>query len=123
MLNVGCTSIPVSPSSCIENTIDVKVVKIDYENKRLFVSSNTVRSEKIKSNLNELKMCFSSHKWKGLWSLSLFSESKYAGYKDEESIIQYHSDNSWATAYIAEYDSENNILTSSPALHPIQTQP
>jgi hypothetical protein len=55
--------------------------------------------------------------------LSLFTDAKYAGYKDEKNIIPYHEDNSWAKAYVAEYDSQANTLISYPAYKPKQILP
>ena len=77
----------------------------------------------IASKLDKLKDCFMSSNWHNDWSLSLFTHEKYAGYKDEERIIPYHKDNSWAKAYKAEYDSASNSLISNPALNPQQVLP
>ena len=95
-----------------------KVVKIDKRNHRFFIASHKLEVNDIALNIEKLRACFSASSWKNPWSLSVFSEEKYAGYKDEGHIVQYHEDNSWAKAYVAEYSEESGELMSYPFVDP-----
>lgn len=108
LIGYGCASNALDyekkTNQCVEVVLNVKVVKIDKENQRLFIVSPTVDAQDIADHIKELQACFESNGWCTNWSLSLFSDEKYAGYKDDPAIIPYHEDNSWAKGYIAEVD-------------------
>lgn len=99
--------------SCIENVSGYLVVKVDSLNHRFFA----IQQEKNKKNKQELltkfSECFINTPWEGDWNISLFSEKKFAGYKDQNDIIPYHKGNQWAAAYLAEFSS--NSMVKYPA--------
>ena len=103
---------------CVEDVLKVRIVKVDKKNQHYFIAASDVAADVIAANTSKLRGCFTNSPWKDIWSLSVFSDPKYAGYKDEEHIIPYHKNNSWAKAYVAEYDSQTNTLTSYPAYKP-----
>ncbi len=107
-----------SSKRCVEDVLKVKVVKVDQKNKRYFIAGPGVSVDDIAVNIGKLSGCFANSPWKDNWSLSLFSDPQYAGYKDEEHIIPFHKNNSWAKAYVAEYDSQSKTLVSYPAYKP-----
>lgn len=96
----------------------MSVVRIDEKNHRLFVVPNQPSQEAIISRLNSSAECFKKSSWSNDWSVSLFINKKYAGYKDEPKIIEYHQNNEWAKAYIGEFDGPSKTYTKSPALKP-----
>jgi len=51
-------------------------------------------------------------------SLSVFSDKKLAGYKDEPNIIPFHKTDEWSKGYLAEYDAASKTLTLNPVTHP-----
>ena len=59
--------------------------------------------------------------WGQDWRASFFSDSKFAGYKDEPGLAESVRDGSWARAYLAEYDNSTAQLILYPAL-PAQKQ-
>jgi hypothetical protein len=52
--------------------------------------------------------------WSKNWSVSVFEEVKYAGYKNDESIRPYWEDGSWHKAYLAEYAHQESLLVRYP---------
>jgi hypothetical protein len=118
---VGCNAEShslVEAQKCVENTLGYRVVRIDERNHRFFLSGSAAKAKSIELKIDQLRQCFSSSDWSGVWSLSVFSDEKYAGYKDEKDIVHYHADNSWANAYIAEYSEDTHELVSYPAIDP-----
>ncbi len=103
---------------CIENAFNVKVVRIDGKNHRLFVAGKDVTAADIKLKLHIIEKCCISLKWGEDWALSVFTEEKYAGYKDETRMLPYHAGNAWAKAYILEYDHLTRRLIKNPATKP-----
>jgi hypothetical protein len=127
LIGYGCASNAIDyekkADQCVEAVLNVKVAKFDKENQRLFIVSATVDAQDIADHIKELQSCFDNRKWSTNWSLSLFSDEKYAGYKDDPEIIPYHEDNSWAKGYKAEYDRRTSTLISYPAFEPKQLLP
>nr|WP_319395073.1 hypothetical protein [uncultured Desulfobacter sp.] len=109
--------------TCVENILKANVVRVDDINHRFFVVSNTIKASDIKNNLSSLRKCFAGTNWHPDWVLSVFTDSKYAGYKDEETIIPFHKQNMWAKAYIFEYDQANRSLIQNPATKPENIMP
>ncbi|MGF1689290.1 hypothetical protein L4C36_21900 [Photobacterium japonica] len=113
---VGCSQISGDEmADCVSETLDVQIVRMDENNQRLFVVPNGSVQIKV-SAADDVNHCFESSRWNDNWSVSVFSASKYAGYKDEENIIQYHKDGAWSKGYLAEIDGVNKTVTYSPAI-------
>lgn len=124
LLTAGCAgSVNKSMTSCIEASLNVKVVRIDEQNHRLFLAGKGITAEDIRQKLHIIEKCLVSLKWGDEWALSLFTQEKYAGYKDEPRILPYHEGNAWAKAYIFEYDHLTRRLMKNPATHPEQVVP
>jgi hypothetical protein len=125
ILTVGCatTTNEIQSKECVENILKAKVVRVDDKNHRFFVVSNIIKSSDIKDNLIQLEKCFVDTKWQPDWALSVFTDSKYAGYKDEEKIIPFHKQNMWAKAYVFEYDHASRNLIKNPAINPEHIMP
>ncbi|KJY95776.1 hypothetical protein CWC12_01405 [Pseudoalteromonas ruthenica] len=96
--------------NCVQQTLGFEVVRTDPINNRFFVVPNTQFSVDSTSHL-ALDQCFDEMSWQDDWSISVFSNAKYAGYKDEKDIIPLHADNKWINAYLAEIDSSGVTLT------------
>lgn len=122
---VGCaaTTKEVSPKECVENTLKAQVVRVDDKNHRFFVVSRQTKASDIKDNLSQLEKCFLNTEFQPDWALSVFTDAKYAGYKDEEKIIPFHKNNMWAKSYVLEYDQASRSLIKNPAFHPQQIMP
>lgn len=97
----------------------LSIVRIDERNERLFVQA----SPEIVSDLGNVKELLRKTKeyvetchtiWSRNWSVSIFAEAKYAGYKDEGKIRGYVMDGSWEKAYLGEYDNHNGLLIRFP---------
>lgn len=103
-------------SSCVEGVSGFNVVRVDERNHRYFV----IREQKSRLSdddlLKKLSVCFIKTEWVNDWSISLFSEVRFAGYKDEPNIIPLHKGNQWAKAYLAEYDGAELTMVKYPAL-------
>jgi len=54
--------------------------------------------------------------WNNRWHASLFSDAKYAGFKDEEALEPHVRDGSWQKNYLAEYEEQACKLTLYPLL-------
>lgn len=110
----GCsTSATKSAKECVQTNLKGDVVRIDEINHRYFVVPN----EEFQPNsiqLDPLSKCFKGSPWKNDWSVSVFSEAKYAGYQDEAAIIPFHKDNQWAQAYLAEIDGQSLTISIDP---------
>ena len=76
---------------------------------------NTVaKARKVLLSLQEtLKQCRA--KWGRTWSVSFFSDRKYAGYKHDDNMQRFVRDGSWARAYLGEYERVEGKLTLHPA--------
>jgi hypothetical protein len=96
-----------------------QIVKIDERNERLFVITDIETIENIGSVKEIIRQAsifiYKGRKgWSCKWSISFFSNKKFAAYKDDESVLQYVVDGSWSKNYLAEYYNENQILTRFP---------
>lgn len=122
---IGCaaTANETLSKECVENILKAKVVRVDNKNHRFFVVSSIIKTSDIKDNLKQLEKCFIGTKWQPDWALSVFTDSKYAGYKDEEKIIPLHKQNMWAKAYLFEYDHASRNLIKNPAFNPEHIMP
>ncbi|MEN8179212.1 MAG: hypothetical protein ABFS39_11440 [Pseudomonadota bacterium] len=121
---IGCTTTLNRESvNCIERILNVEVVRIDEKNHRYFIVSKEIKALDVKNKINIMDKCFSNTPWQRDWALSVFTEAKYAGYKDEQKIIPYHIDNTWAAAYTVEYDHFTKSLIKNPATNPEQLMP
>lgn len=125
MLTTSCaaTTSQKSAKQCVEHILKVDVVRVDDINHRLFIVSKKTDVPAIKENITDLEKCFVKSQWQKDWSLSVFTDAKYAGYKDEENIIPHHKNNMWAKAYLLEYGHSNKSLIKEPALNPEQIMP
>ncbi len=95
------------------------IVRFDDHSRRAFVvadvrqlQNRTNASQLLKHLQDAIGVC--KPDWDGSWSVSFFSNAKYAGYKDEASLATYVADGSWEAAYIAEYDRSAGQLTLYP---------
>jgi hypothetical protein len=105
--------------NCAEEIIrSDSLIKVDQEHKRIFVVLKTIKQAELKTLIQKLESCFNNHEWNNQWSLSVFSNKRIAGYKDEPNIIPFHKNNAWAKGYLAEYSSLTRILTLAPATSP-----
>lgn len=112
----GCSQISGGEiADCVSEMLDVQIVRMDENNQRFFVVPNDSAQIKVTA-ADDVNHCFESSPWKDNWSVSVFSASQYAGYKDEKNIIQYHKDGAWSKAYLAEIDGVNKTVTYSPAI-------
>ena len=103
-------------SSCVENTAGFEIVRVDDKNHRYFVTQENKSTLQDEELLTKLSICFIKTDWSNDWSISLFSEKRFAGYIDEPTIIPLHDGNQWAKAYLAEYNGAENSATKYPAL-------
>jgi len=53
--------------------------------------------------------------WAESWSVSLFSDAKFAAYKTEPQVRRFVEDGSWSSAYLGEYDASSEKLTLYPS--------
>ena len=95
------------------------IVRIDDRNERLFIETTTTKVANFKAMRRMVSdagtyigKCHT--KWGQGWSLSVFANKKYAGYKDEESIRKYVTSGEWEKAYLAEYDNTTKTLVRYP---------
>lgn len=109
-----------APAPTCKGEDSAKVVQIDERNERIFVVTspdkiNTVaKARKVLFALQEtLRQC--RPQWKRSWSVSFFSDSKYAGYKHDDNLQTFVRDGSWARAYLGEYERVEGKLTLHPA--------
>ena len=116
----GCN--PSAPKSaqeptqaCIENASQTKIARVDAENHRYFLVGAPSDIDTLAAKSGDIKTCFAESEWAGKWSLSLFSEAKYAGYAHEDAIQPFHKDDAWSKAYLAEFDGTANSLVINPA--------
>lgn len=107
---------PVDVAKCFAEKTGMQVAKVDQRNHRIFAIPEQRTEEAIISQIESSEECFRGSSWSGDWSISLFAEEKYAGYKDEKHIIPYHQNNEWAEAYLGEYDGAEKVYTGLPAL-------
>src|SRR5262245_60229666 len=108
-VNAGCKD--------LEN---IGVVRIDENGKRVFIhmqSEQIATMKKARSILSAVQdavvKCRSS--WGNTWSVSFFTEPKYAGNKDKQQLLDSISNSNWAQSYIGEYDRQSYKLTLNPS--------
>ena len=76
------------------------IAKVDYEQQRFFIVRNKADLKILRTLIKNIQACLSDHEWSRHWSLSVFSEKRLAGYKDESGIIPFHANNRWAKGYL-----------------------
>lgn len=103
-------------SVCFEAKANMSIVKIDERNHRFFAIPKQLSEEVIVSKIKSSAECFNNSSWSNNWNVSVFSNEKYAGYKDEPRIIPYHKNDEWAKAYLGEFDGSSQTYTSFPAI-------
>lgn len=93
--------------------------RIDWRNERLFVVARQPRvgAERLRAAFAELASCLRGANM-GNWKVSLFSDRRFAGYKDEATIVAYVRSGEWAAGYLGEYDGASGILTLDPVTQP-----
>jgi hypothetical protein len=94
-------------------------VRIDERNQRLFVVARRPQpgAERLRAAFAELAPCLRAPGM-GTWKISLFSDRRFAGYKDEPSIKAYVRSGEWAVGYLGEYDGASRVLTLDPLTRP-----
>ena len=108
------------PQESCKSDDSAKIVRIDDRNERIFVIvhadqiNTTVKARKVLLSLQaSLKQCRTG--WGNTWSVSFFSDAKYAGYKHEDSVAALVANGSWARAYLGEYERQTGKLIMNPA--------
>lgn len=103
-------------------TLPSEVARVDVRNQRLFVEASaaqvvdsTVVNRLILDSAEFIARCHAG--WSPQWSLSFFSNKKYAGYRDEQPLRPYVVSGEWMNAYVAEYDHAARKLVRYP-VHP-----
>ena len=114
------TADPQTPSETCQGDDAANIVQIDERNERVFVvtSLDTIntaaRARKVLLSLQKtLKQCRAT--WGNTWSVSFFSDRKYAGYKHDDNMKPFVRDGSWSRAYLGEYERAEGKLTLHPA--------
>ena len=107
------------PESC-KSDDSAKIVRIDDRNERIFVTvhvdqiNTSAKARRVLLALEaSLKQCRTG--WGNTWSVSFFSDAKYAGYKHEDSVAALVANGSWAKAYLGEYERQTGKLIMNPA--------
>jgi hypothetical protein len=119
LFSAACaTVLSNSNIECVKKILDSKIVKADNKNQRLFVVDEDLTPELLSSKLSSIKLCLKNSAWNNDWAISVFTEEKYAGYKDEKNIIPFHKNNEWAKAYKIEYLNSSGTMIQDPALNP-----
>ena len=100
---------------------DVVIARTDERNRRLFVITTAEgvaereEAERLLTRLAEhLARCHPA--WRERWSISFFSDSRFAGYKDEPDILPRVKDGTWRHGYLAEYSHRTGALVLYPLL-------
>ncbi|PYT79277.1 MAG: hypothetical protein DMG40_17360 [Acidobacteria bacterium] len=108
------------PQESCKSDDSAKIVRIDDRNERIFVivrvdQINTVsKARKVLLPLQaSLKQCRPG--WGKTWSVSFFSDAKYAGYKYEDNVAALVANGSWSKAYLGEYERQTQRLIMNPA--------
>jgi hypothetical protein len=109
-----------APSETCKSDDSAKIVQMDERNERAFVVTsldkiNTVaKARRLLSSLQgTLKQCRPD--WGNMWSVSFFSDAKYAGYKHDDKMKPFVRDGTWSRAYLGEYERVEGKLTLHPA--------
>ena len=96
-----------------------RVVRFDDAGKRVFVwahEKEIATTRKAQSFFQSLQQTVEKCRpsWGKDWSVSVFSETVYAGYKDEPQLQEFLKDGRWSRAYVGEYDRRSQKLTLNP---------
>jgi hypothetical protein len=103
--------------SCLENAVRKdRLAGIDFDHNRLFLVESRIDLTELKEQIKALNACLHGQASENDWAISIFSEAKYAGYKDDPRILPFHKNNEWAKAYIGEYQVRTKTLILDPAL-------
>ena len=109
-----------APSETCKSDDSAKIVQMDERNERAFVVTSperintVVKARRVLLFLQEtLKQCRPN--WGHMWSVSFFSDAKYAGYKHDDKMKPFVRDGSWSRAYLGEYERVEGKLTLHPA--------
>jgi hypothetical protein len=108
---------------CVKNILNSKIVKVDNKNQRLFIVNKNLTPELLSSKLSNIQLCLENSTWNSDWAISVFSEEKCAGYKDEKKIIPFHQNNEWEKAYKIEYLNSSGTIIKNPAISPEEIKP
>lgn len=105
---------------------DFIVLKEDAKSKRVFVQSTEERTKDLVYTLlliEEIDSFISSCRpeWIDDYAVSFFTDPKYAGYQDDESVQPFILDGTWEKSYLAEFDKSVTTLTRFP-MDPKRTQ-
>lgn len=123
LFTVACTSRAENAIECAKNVIGTNsLVMVDQEQQRFFIQKTQATLETLDPLVTKVQACLDSHDWKDKWSLSVFSDKKLAGYKDEPNIIPFHKNDEWSKGYLAEYDASSKTLTLNPLTSPKVTK-
>lgn len=108
------------PEQGCKSDDSAKIVRVDDRNERIFVIAqveqiNTAaKARKLLLSLQtSLNQCRPS--WGRTWSVSFFSDAKYAGYKSDNNMAAFVREGSWSKAYLAEYERQTQRLVMNPA--------
>jgi len=116
---VACNSSGDNGIDCASNAIGKdSLVRVHKEQQRFFIQEQQVTHENLRPVIAKISACLKNHEWKEKWSLSVFSDKKLAGYKDEPNIIPFHNNDEWSKGYLAEFDASSHILTLNPVVKP-----
>jgi hypothetical protein len=110
------------PEQSCKSAGAAQIVRIDDRNERLFVIAqvnqiNTAaKARRLLLSLQaSVKQCRPD--WGKTWSVSFFSDLKYAGYKHDDNMAPFVRDGSWSKAYLGEYERQTGKLIMNPANH------
>jgi hypothetical protein len=83
----------------------VEILRVDDRSQSVFIAARLdqidtfTKAQKLLSSVQDaLKDCHPA--WKNSWSVSFFTEQKFAGYKTESDVEPSVRDGSWFRAYI-----------------------
>jgi hypothetical protein len=108
----------VALSAC-GNPDGIEIARTDERSRRIFLVAppSTIGEKEHVSRLVRRMRVFMREchgAWGDSWSLSVFSEGKYAGYKDEDGIISYARDGTWQSNYWGEYQNDTRRIVVYP---------
>ena len=102
-----------------KNIQSVEVVRLDDRSQRVFIAARSdqidpfTKAHTLLSFIqNVLRDCRPA--WKDSWSVSFFTERKFANYKTESDVEPFVKDGSWFRAYVGEYDRKTHKLSLNP---------
>ena len=114
------TAVGQAPAETCTSDDSAQIVHVDDRNERVFVVTSldkintAAKARKVLLSLQQtLKQCRA--KWGRTWSVSFFSDRKYAGYKHDDNMQPFVRDGSWSRAYLGEYERVEGKLTLHPA--------